>query len=122
MTNIFEIDESFLTDIPLCKEWGLFDHIPQEELTHDQLIKILKGEDRCSMHGVEDHPKFTKLREQLGEEGFIKIERGWYNGDRVLKPFYLNGFLFKKGHKFCCAPALKNAMEVAKKYNRKTLI
>jgi hypothetical protein len=41
--------------------------------------------------GNEDHPEFAKLREKLGSEGYISIERGWWNGDRVLKPFYLNG-------------------------------
>jgi hypothetical protein len=56
--------------------------------------------------GNEDHPEFTKLREKLGSEGYISIERGWWNGDRVLKPFYLNGKKFDKGEKFCSASAM----------------
>lgn len=54
---------------------------------------------------TEDHPAFSNLREYLGREGFIKIERSWWNGDRVLKPFYLNGLLFNKGDQFASASA-----------------
>jgi len=57
--------------------------------------------------GSEDHPEFAKLREKLGSEGYISIERSWWNGDRVLKPFYLNTIKFKKGDKFLSASALR---------------
>ena len=53
-----------------------------------------------------DHPSFTEIRELLGRKGYIHIERGWSNGDRVLRPFYINRYLFQEGDKFCCAGAL----------------
>jgi len=53
-----------------------------------------------------DHPKFTELRDKLESEGYIKTERLFWNGDRVLKPFYLNGTKFNKGQQFSCASAL----------------
>ena len=53
-----------------------------------------------------DHPSFTEIRELLGRKGYIYVERGWSNGDRVLKPFYINRYLFQEGDKFCCAGAL----------------
>ena len=53
-----------------------------------------------------DHPCFTEIREALGRKGYIHIERNWCNGDRVLKPFYINRYRFDEGDKFCCAGAL----------------
>ena len=69
--------------------------------------------------GSEDHPEFTKLREKLGSDGYISIERGWWNGDRVLKPFYLNGNKFIKGEKFCCASALSIQFKISKEKKKK---
>ena len=63
----------------------------------------------------EDHPKFTELRERLEREGYIQIERSWWNGDKVLKPFSLNGMPFKVGYKFCCASAISIQLAV---YNK----
>ncbi len=69
-----------------------------------------------------DHPSFTEIRELLGRKGYIHIERGWSNGDRVLSPFYINRYLFQEGDKFCCAGALhytiKRFME-SKEYARR---
>ena len=53
-----------------------------------------------------DHPSFTEIRESLGRKGYIHIERNWSNGDRVLRPFYINRYRFNEGDKFCCAGAL----------------
>lgn len=79
----------------------------KKDLTHEELIKVLKDEDKCRSISSIDHPEFTNLREQLGRDGFIRIERGWWNGDRVLKPFLLNNVKFKKGEQFSCAAAMK---------------
>ena len=54
----------------------------------------------------QDHPSFEKVRRLLGNKGYIHIEESYSNGDRVLKPFYLNRYLFQEGDKFCCAGAL----------------
>lgn len=62
-----------------------------------------------------DHPKFTQLREKLEKLGYIKVERGWWNGDRVLTRFKLNGILFKKDEQFSCASALAIHFQVKKK-------
>ena len=56
------------------------------------------------------------MRNQLEELGYIKTERGWWNGDRVLKSFKLNEWTMRKGHKFPCAAALKGSIECARKF------
>jgi hypothetical protein len=100
----FTINPDYLTSITIH-----IDHIkslPEDE----QLIAKLKGHQFSSTRS-KDHPEFAKLRERLGEEGFIKIERGWWNGDRVIKPFQLNAKKFKTGDKFCSASAIKWDLE-----------
>jgi len=64
--------------------------------------EILKGTSQATI----DHPEFTKLRNKLDKLGYIEVQRLWWNGDRVLKPFKLNGMAFKKGDQFPCASAL----------------
>jgi hypothetical protein len=68
-----------------------------------------------------DHPEFTKLREMLSEQGYIEIQLGWWNGDRVTKPFILNGMKFRKGDRFPCACAMEIAFKVARQLWRKTI-
>lgn len=60
----------------------------------------------CSTTASVDHPAFAELREHLGARGLIHINRGWVNGDRVLKPFFFNDRLFEVDEKFPCASAL----------------
>ena len=110
----FEIDESYMCDVTIHEEWGAYDHIKQEDLKPYQLFKIIKGEDRCSSHRSDDHPEFKKLREQLGSEGFIRIQRSSWNGDMVTKPFTLNGKNFKKETRFPCGAAIKSHMKYMK--------
>lgn len=121
MSKQFFIDEKFICDEHVYREWGIFDNIPRDQLTDEQLIVILKGKDRCSSSFTRDHPEFTKLRDQLEQEGYIKTERSWCNGDRVLKPFMLNEWKFKKGHQFSCAVAMKVSITIARKSGRNTL-
>jgi len=111
----FEIDMNSLCDVSIRKEWGMYDNIPLNELTPEQLIKILKGEDRCRSLSNHDHPEFAELRNKLEAEGFIKCQRNWWNGDRVLKPFTLNGARFRKNEKFCCGAAIKHDVEQKQK-------
>lgn len=63
-----------------------------------------------SCMGSKDHPKFTEVRDWLEQHGYIKTERSWSNGDRVLEPFYLNDHRFDKGDVFPCAPAMSNIL------------
>lgn len=111
----FYIDEAYLIDVSVR-------HETRREINdkHD-LIKAIKQPYAMVSISSKDHDKFTKLREHLGEQGYIAIERGWWNGDRVLKQFRLNGFLFRKGKQFPCAAAMGIFIKVARKYNRKTL-
>lgn len=76
-----------------------------------QFIRATGGHKSGTIAKAVDHPAFTALREHLGREGFIKIERGWLNGDRVLKAFYLNDVFFDVGKKFVCADAMKYTLE-----------
>lgn len=115
MLRQFTIDESFIRDVTVRTEHDFIKD--RANPTHDDLIKILKGHDKSVSISSKDHDEFTKLRNQLEELGYIKCERGWWNGDRVLKSFKLNEWTFKKGHKFCCASAMRNSIQCARTYN-----
>ena len=93
----------------------------RNNLTNEDLVTILKGWDVGTSVYSKDHDEFTKLRNRLEEEGYIKTERSWCNGDRVLKPFKLNEWTFNKGDQFASAPALSNSIFCARKNGRKTL-
>ena len=101
----FYIDEAYLCSVTTYKEWSIYTQDGREP-TPEELIKVMKGEGKCSIMGHEDHPEFTKLREELGRLGYIDIERGWINGDTVRKSFKLNGYIARKGLKFTCATAM----------------
>ena len=119
MNNRFEIDEEYITDVTVRIEQDFIKdrHNP----TPEEIFKVLKGYDKSVSISNKDHDEFTKLRDQLEELGYIKTERNWWNGDRVLKPFYLNGWRFKKNHRFPCAAALKNSIACARKYGWKSI-
>lgn len=106
----FDIDESYICDVTVRVE---YDYIKdRNNPTPEDVIKVLKGYDRGYSISNKDHDEFTKLRDKLEELGYIKTERRWWNGDRVLKPFTLNNkHKFKKNHKFPCAAALKCSIE-----------
>ena len=72
-------------------------------VSHSQRISII------------DHPEFTKMRNRLEKQGYIQIERDWWNGDRVIKPFSLNAYKFKKHDMFPCASALDRWLSVKEK-------
>ena len=115
----FLIDESYITDVQVRQEYDFIKD--RNNPTHEDIIKILKGYDKSVSIGSKDHDEFTKLRNQLESEGYIECQRGWWNGDRVLKPFYLNGWRFKKNHKFPCAAALKSSISCARKFGYKSI-
>lgn len=110
----FTIDESYICDVVVRVEYDFIED--RNNPTPEELVEALKGRSKSYSISNKDHDEFTKLREELGRLGYISIERGWWNGDRVLKPFSLNGWRFKKGHKFPCAAALSNSIRCAKKY------
>lgn len=111
----FYIDEAYLCSVPVNIVYS------RPIKTNQDLIDTLKNPIIIKSFSTIDHPEFTKLREQLGADGYIEIERGWWNGDRVLKQFRLNGFLFRKNSKFPCAEAMRVSIKVAKKHGYKTI-
>jgi hypothetical protein len=115
----FTIPEEYICDVTVRTEHDFIED--RNNPTHDDLIKILKGYDKAVSISSKDHDEFTKLRNQLEAEGYIQTVRNCWNGDRVLKPFYLNGWRFKKNHRFPCAAALKVSIECAKKYKWKSI-
>ena len=62
-----------------------------------------------------DHPAFAALRKHLGVRGYIEIQTGWINGDRVTKPFHLNEVPFNVGDKFVCASAMSGHIKFHKR-------
>ncbi len=104
--NKFYIDINYVVSIIDRKTYYVTKKDSESE--EDFLIRKLKNpEPIMTSTGSKDHPEFAKLRGKLEELGFIKIERSYWNGDRVLKVFYLNDVKFSKGCKFCCAAAMK---------------
>jgi hypothetical protein len=111
----FTINPEYLTSVTICKEWNTYTNngrVPSAE----ELVLIIQGKGNCSTTSSADHPEFAKLREQLGELGYISIHRGCWNGDRVLKPFKLNGRKFKEGDQFSCGSAMGNHLIVRAKH------
>lgn len=115
----FTIDEAYICDVTVRTETDFIKD--RNNPTNEELIKILKGYDKMVSISNKDHDEFTKLRNQLEELGYIKTERGWWNGDRVLKSFKLNEWTMRKGHKFPCASALNSSIHCARKFKWKTI-
>ena len=105
----FEIDPEYVTDVTIRQEWNMYSN--KDAVSNEDLVEVLKGRGSCSSTHSEDHPKFAQLRDQLGELGYISIERGWWNGDRVLKSFTLNGVAFEPGEQFPSAAPMKFHLE-----------
>ena len=112
----FTIDECYIQTISVYNEGSLYGN--RTDLTDEELIKVLQGKAKWSSFGSADHPEYAKLRNQLEELGFIKTERGWWNGDYVLKPFTLNGVKFKKDEQFSSSAAMKFHLEYSRKHGR----
>lgn len=112
----FTIHPAYLRSVSIREEYNTYTKNGREP-TAEELLLILQGKGNYSMGSSIDHPEFTKLREQLGDLGYISIERGWWNGDRVLKPFILNGLKFKVGEQFSCAGAMSGHFRVRAKHS-----
>jgi hypothetical protein len=118
----FVIDEQFLCSVSVVTRFSSYSNKALDELTPEELVKIMKEEDVVTYSSTMDHPEFTKLRDQLEQLGYIKTQRNWWNGDTVLKPFYLNEWKFKKNTQFSCADALQTSIKCARKYGWKSLV
>jgi hypothetical protein len=64
-----------------------------------------------------EHPAFTATREMLEATGYIRVQRMWVNGDKVIKDFIFNDREFKEGEQFPCACAMGNHLTVSRKYD-----
>lgn len=115
----FEIDEAYICDVTVRTEHDFIKD--RNNLTNEDLLKILKGWDKGVSISNKDHDEFTKLRNHLEEQGYITTQRNWWNGDRVLKSFKLNEWTFRKNHKFPCASAMRVSIDCARKYGWKSI-
>jgi len=113
----FTIDESKPFDVSIRSVHSYLEN--PENPTADDLIKILKGVYQSISIRHDDSPEFKSLRNQLEAESYITCERGWWNGDRVLKPFTLNGVKFEVDDKFCCGGAMRIHLEWEREYENK---
>lgn len=111
----FFIDEAYLTDVTIRKEWNTYTKDGREP-TADELLKVLAGEGKCSITSHEDHPEFARLRNELESLGYIHTCRNSWNGDMVLKSFKLNGYIARKNHRFVCATAMGGHFNLLRKY------
>ena len=113
---IFELDET--------KDWHPFYHrewnsyLTKDTVTNEDLVEVLKGKGHCSTMGSDDSPEFQALRDQLESDRYIQCQRSWWNGDRVLKTFFLNGVRFDPDDQFPSGAAMKLHLKMARKeYN-----
>ena len=110
----FYIDEAYLTDVVVRTEYPRYDD--RTELTAEELISVIKHPVPAVSIGTMDHPEFACLREQLEQHGYIQVQRSWWNGDRVLKTFFLNGVRFDPDDQFCCGAAMKLHLQWARRH------
>ena len=111
----FEIDDEYITDVTIRRSGSIYGD--RTDLTDNELLKVLKGQ--AQWHSTEntDHPEFAELRNLLEQQGYIKTERGWWNGDRVTKSFKLNGVIFRPGEKYPCGAAMRHHLDWKRKYH-----
>lgn len=95
----FKIDTAYLCNVHLKEDMAF---------THEDVVYT------GVCHRTEDHPKFAEVRLMLAALGFIYMETHWINGDRVLKGFNLNTYMFKEGDQFPCAAAMAHRIHPSK--------
>lgn len=79
--------------------------------TPKDTLDIISGKGRITKYRDVDSFEFSKLRNQLAEQGFIKKVDTHTDADRVLQPFILNGVTFKKGNKFLSGESLRSYLK-----------
>lgn len=111
----FELDESQDWHLSFHRQWN--EYLVKDTVTDEDLVKVLKGKGNRSIMGTDDSDEFKTLRNQLEAEGYIRCERTWWNGDIVLKRFYLNGVSFDPDDRFPSGAAMKLHLQFARKRN-----
>ncbi len=113
---MFELDETQDWHPVSRREWNTY--TSKDTVTDEDLLAVLQGKGQCSSLSTDDSPEFKALRNQLETEGYIQCERGWWNGDRVIKTFFLNGVRFDQDDSFPSGAAMKSRLRIARKqYN-----
>ena len=111
----FWLDEIYMTSVH--EKHVIYDLENPDNPTEDDLVKILKQSHiKYTYSKTSDHQKFSELRTMLHDSGYISANHLAWNADIVLKPFKLNEMEFVIGDTFLCAPALKNHLEVARRF------
>ena len=110
---IFELDETLNWHPMYNRVWNVYTN--KEIVTNEDLVEVLKGKGNHSVMGSDDSPEFKALRNQLEAQGYIRCQRSWWNGDQVLKTFFLNGVRFDPDDQFPSGAAMKLHLEFARK-------
>lgn len=112
----FYINPDFLTDVRVTEKTRFSLAVAWEiSRVPPELRDMFDGREVEVSKSV-DHPEFAKLRNLLESKGLIETQRNWWNGDRVLKYFVLNGKIFHPDEQFPCAAAMRGNIET---YHRK---
>ena len=111
---VFELDENLDWHPFYHREWN--DYTTKDTVTNEDLVKMLQGKGNRSVMGSDDSTEFKALRNQLEAEGYIQCQRSWWNGDRVLKRFYLNGVSFDSDDQFPSGGAMKLHLRSARRH------
>lgn len=115
----FDIDPEYLTSVTVRQVY--YRAKDPSNPTPEELFAIIKdGPISMTSTGSDDHPEFKLLRNKLEKLGYIKCERSWWNGDRVLKPFTINKMLkFKKNEQFSCGSAMGITWKIVQEKRKK---
>jgi hypothetical protein len=113
----FYLDETLDWEIYIHRQWNSYAN--KDIISDDDLVELLKGGGHCASFSSDDAPEFKALRNQLEADGYIRCERMWWNGDRVLRAFQLNGVTFRKHDQFCCGSAMKHHLSFTRKHSDK---
>ena len=111
---VFELDESLDWHPFYHREWN--DYTTKDTVSNEDLVKVLQGRGNHSVMGSDDSAEFKALRNQLEDQGYIQCQRSWWNGDRVLKTFFLNGVRFDPDDQFCSGGAMKLHLRSARRH------
>jgi hypothetical protein len=93
-TPEYEIDEKFLESVQVS--WK---------------ITRTETDSTYGTTGFVDHPAFADLRRHLAARKYIDMQTNCWNGDTVLRKFYLNQRLFEVGEQFPSAGAMKYSVQ-----------
>ncbi len=110
----FYLDEDLEWTVVHTSTWNSY--LVKDTVTNEDLIQVIKGEGNCGSFSTDDSPEFKVLRNQLEELGYIRCQRSWWNGDRVLRAFQLNGVTFRKDESFGCGSAMKHHLQFQREY------